>query len=116
MDKKKLSRTEGTTGLSLSDNVIMNRERLIKAIALRYDHEKDDSAPKVVAKGQGHVASKMIERAKKHGISVVEDGRLVDSLMSIPIGQQIPTELYEAVAQIYVYLAKLDEKVGEGRE
>ena len=116
MDENRLNSAEGIESVFLSDKVIVDDDTTVKAVALQYDNEKTGSAPKVEAKGQGYIARKIIERAEEHGISIVEDGKLADNLMSISIGQQIPAELYEAVAEIYIYLARLDEKVGESYE
>lgn len=82
-----------------------------KAIALKYS--KDDSVPIVVAKGKGYVAENIIKKGKEEKIEVYEDKRLSNELMKIEIGQEIPSELYEAVAQIIAYVYYLDKKKGD---
>ncbi len=81
-----------------------------KAVALSYNQETDN-APKVVAKGQGEIAKKIIELAKKHNIPIVEDPLLVDSLIKIDLYREIPPELYEAVAKILAYILRQTGKL-----
>ena len=77
-----------------------------KAVALKYNPETDD-APKVLAKGVGQVAERIIEKAE--GIEVIEDAALVEDLTRLDIGDNIPPELYEVVAQILVFISELDK-------
>ncbi|WP_456382935.1 EscU/YscU/HrcU family type III secretion system export apparatus switch protein [Persephonella sp.] len=81
-----------------------------KAVALRYDREKD-RAPKVVAKGKGHIGEKIIQIAKEHNIPIKEDPVLVETLSQIEINQEIPPELYQAVAEILVYIYRKTGKL-----
>ncbi|RKY77682.1 hypothetical protein DRQ07_08430 [candidate division KSB1 bacterium] len=83
-----------------------------KASALSYDVEKD-AAPKVVAKGRGRIAEKIIETAKEHGITVVENRQLAELLDNVDIDDIIPVELYSAVAEILVFLYNSDKQYGE---
>lgn len=76
------------------------------AVALAYDRA-NMAAPKVVAKGKGHVAEKIKEIAKRHGVPIVEDRPLARALHRLEIGQLIPEELYRAVAKILAYIYKL---------
>jgi flagellar biosynthesis protein len=76
-----------------------------KAAALRYS-EYADNAPRIVAKGKGYIAEKIIEMAKKHNIPIVEDPLLVDSLIKLDLYEEIPPHLYEAVAKIIAYVIK----------
>ena len=80
-----------------------------KAAALSYNRYMD-RAPKVVAKGQGLIAEKIIELAKKHNIPIVEDPLLVDSLIKIDLYEEIPPHLYEAVAKIVAFILRYSEK------
>jgi flagellar biosynthesis protein len=88
----------------------MENPREKKAVALSYNQETDN-APKVVAKGQGEIAKKIIELAKKHNIPIVEDPLLVDSLIKIDLYREIPPELYEAVAKIIAYILRQTGKL-----
>ena len=74
-----------------------------QAIALEYD-PNDDTAPKVIASGQGALAEKIIEKAKENKVPVHKDSKLADTLSRLEIGQEIPPELYEVVAQILVFV------------
>lgn len=77
------------------------------AVALTY--EKGDTAPKVVASGRGYVADKIIESAIEHDVPIHEDEKLAESLSSIEIGESIPEELYEVVAEILVFVSDMDK-------
>ncbi|QGQ46873.1 EscU/YscU/HrcU family type III secretion system export apparatus switch protein [Metabacillus sediminilitoris] len=79
-----------------------------KAIALKYENEKEH-APKVIAKGNGLVAKEILDTAEKHEIQIHENPALVELLDSLEIHQQIPEELYEAVAEIFAFIYKLDK-------
>ena len=81
-----------------------------KAAALKYEHGKD-SAPKLVAKGRGKVAEKIIEIAKANGIPIQEDKELVEFLSMLDLYQEIPPELYRAVAEILAFVYSLKKKV-----
>jgi flagellar biosynthesis protein len=77
------------------------------AIALAYGH--DDAAPRVLAKGRGLVAQAIIERAHQHGVYVHESRELVSLLMQVDIDQRIPPELYRAVAELLVWVYRLEQ-------
>jgi flagellar biosynthesis protein len=68
----------------------------------------EDSAPRVVAKGQGLVAAQILEIARTHGIPIHEDQALVDVLMRLDVDQHIPPELYHVVAAILAFLYRLE--------
>ncbi|MCW9014043.1 MAG: EscU/YscU/HrcU family type III secretion system export apparatus switch protein [Gammaproteobacteria bacterium] len=70
------------------------------AVALEYDGE---SAPKVTAKGAGDLAEKIITIANEHGIPLQEDEGLVDVLTQINLGDEIPENLYRAVAEVIAF-------------
>ncbi|MGA7594611.1 MAG: EscU/YscU/HrcU family type III secretion system export apparatus switch protein [Gallionella sp.] len=76
------------------------------AVALTYG--KNQSAPTVVAKGRGLIAQAIIERAKQHGIFVHESEDLVGLLMKVELDQQIPAQLYLAVAELLAWLYRLE--------
>ena len=77
-----------------------------KAVALKYEQSRDQ-APRVVAKGAGELAEKIIEVAKKHGVPVVEDKGLVSALMKVEVYEEIPPELYRAVAKVLVFVSSI---------
>ena len=77
-----------------------------QAVALSYD--PDDDAPKVVATGKGALAEKIIEEAKQAKVPVHKDSKLADTLSRLEIGELIPPELYEVVAEILVFVDQMD--------
>ncbi len=93
---------------------LIERERMKQAVALSYDVE--DGAPKVIAAGQGYLAHKIIEKAKESDVPLHKDDQLAQSLMKLDIGDLIPPELYEVVAEILVFVDRMDhlkKKLGE---
>lgn len=83
---------------------------LEKAVALRYDQEKE-SSPRVVAKGQGNVARQIKERAALEGIPIRRDDDLVELLAQVDLDKQIPAELFAAVAEILSWLYRANEEM-----
>lgn len=77
------------------------------AIALEYDPE--DAAPKIIATGKGIVAERIIETAKEADVPIHEDSKLADTLSRLEIGEMIPPELYEVVAEILVFVDAMDK-------
>ena len=91
-----------------ADVVVTNPTRL--AVALKYDGKTMD-APKVLAKGAGPVAENIRRIARENGIPLVEDKQLARNLYSsVDIGGEVPTELYQAVAELLAYVYKLKGK------
>ena len=82
-----------------------------EAVALKYDKTKQN-APQIVAKGKGLIAEEILERANEHHIPVHEDGSLVELLGKLNINEQIPEELYQAVAEVFAFIYKADQEVG----
>lgn len=78
-----------------------------QAIALEYDPSED--APKVVASGRGLLAERIIERAKEAEVPIHQDSKLADTLSRLEIGEMIPPELYEVVAEILVFVDAMDK-------
>lgn len=83
--------------------------KIKKAVALGYNREKD-SAPKVLASGKGEIASKIIKLANEYEIPIKEDADLVELLSKVDIHQEIPQNLYKAVAEIFTFLYKITNK------
>lgn len=90
-------------------NDVLNK----KAVALSYDENKN-GAPIIVASGMGYVAEKMVEIARESGVPVYEDNSLATMLTQLELGAEIPTELYQAIIDIYVYF--LQYVPGEKKE
>jgi len=81
-----------------------------KAVALQYELGKD-RAPKVVAKGRGHIAEKIIEVAEEHGIPLYEDKELSQVLEALDLDSEIPTELFRAVAEVLAFIYRMNKKL-----
>lgn len=83
------------------------KDRIRQAIALEYSPE--DEAPKVIASGRGLLAERIIEKAKESNVPVHQDDKLADTLSRLDIGDMIPPELYEVVAEILVFVDAMDK-------
>lgn len=81
-----------------------------KAVALKYNQD-EDPAPKVVAKGRGFIAEKIIETARAHNLTLVEDQNLVQVLEALDLEAEIPPELYRAVAEVLAFVYRLNQKM-----
>ena len=79
------------------------------AIALHY--EKGSGAPVVVAKGRGSIGAKIVEIAKTHDIPIEENEVLAGALSKIELGEEIPPDLYKAVAEVLVFVLRLSGRV-----
>ena len=95
---------------TLPDEKVPTSEGPERAVALRYD-EKTAPAPKIVASGVGEVARHILEVAKEHGVPVREDPDLVSLLAGCDLGEEIPVELYEAVAELLTFLYRVNESL-----
>lgn len=80
-----------------------------KAVALHYDKNKD-IAPRVVAKGKGVSAEKIIRIAQENNLPIQEDHDLVELLSKVELDQEIPEKLYMAVAEVFTFLYKITSK------
>lgn len=77
------------------------------AVAVAY--EPGEAAPKIIAAGKGIVAEKIIEKAKEAEIPFYRDDKLANTLSKLEIGDTIPPELYEVVAEILVFVDDMDK-------
>lgn len=82
-----------------------------RAVALRYARPRsgsadgaDGGAPRVVARGRGFVAERILELAREHGVPVREDPDLVELLSACEVGESIPVEVWSAVAEVLVWV------------
>ena len=87
----------------------MEKKYIQKAVALKYDRKKD-GAPRVTAKGKGKVAEKIIELAKKYDIPIKDDPDLIEVLSSLDIHQEIPSDIYVAVAELLAFVYSTNSK------
>lgn len=88
----------------------MKRERedikVKTAVALAY--EVGDTAPKILATGKGELAERIIEKGKESNVPLYKDNKLANTLSKLEIGDAIPPELYEVVAEILVFVDDMD--------
>ena len=79
------------------------------AVALQYEGGAR-GAPRVIAKGKGLIAEKILAEAASHGIPLHEDADLAEALGGVDIGSEIPSELYAAVAEILIFVKKAEKE------
>ena len=91
----------------------MNKKKNKIAIALNYD--ESSPAPRIVAKGKGYVAEKIIDQAIENDIIIHENQSLTQDLIKLEIGEEIPEELYVVVAEILTFVYDLDKEESEKR-
>ena len=89
------------------DNKFWIMEKIPKAVALRYDKDKD-AAPRVIAKGRGDIAKKIIEIADANNLPLYEDKNLIQILEALELETEIPPELYRAVAEVLAFVYRLN--------
>ena len=87
----------------------MQKKSISKAVAILYDENKS-TAPQVVASGQGVIAEKIIATAEEAGVHVQEDPDLVELLAKVPLGDEIPVELYQTVAEVLAFVYQVNKK------
>ncbi len=80
-----------------------------KAVALKYK-AYEENAPRVLAKGKGELAKKIIEKAKRYDIPLFQNETLADMLLNVEVGEEIPPKMYKAVVDVFIWLYKLEEK------
>ncbi len=78
------------------------------AVALKYLKDRDN-APKVTASGRGKIAERILAEAGKHNIPIQQDPDLLEVLAQVPLDQEIPPELFQAVAEILAFVYRLNK-------
>ena len=86
-------------------------EKIKQAIALEYDPA--DEAPRVIASGRGVLAERILKKAKEEKVPIHKDDKLADTLSRLQIGEMIPPELYEVVAEILVFVDDCEKLRGK---
>ncbi len=81
------------------------------AVAIAYN--PGEAAPKIIATGKGHLAEKIIEKAKEEKIPFYRDNKLAKTLSKLEIGDMIPPELYDVVAEILVFVDDMEHLRGK---
>ena len=84
-------------------------KKLLEAASLKYDHGRD-YAPQVTAAGKGYVAEKIVKTAKDAGVPIYRDEALAETLNRLQVGDMIPRELFEVVAEVLAYVIKIDRR------
>ncbi|MDF2722832.1 MAG: FhlB protein [Paenibacillus sp.] len=90
------------------------KSKLKKAVALRYAPEANQS-PVVIAKGKGHIAESIVQKAKEHGVPLQEDPSLVEVLSKLDLNQEIPPALYQLVAELLSFVYRMDSRAKSGK-
>ena len=105
----------GSGAVKNADVVVRNPDHI--AVALKYNEgEEENSAPKVVAKGERIWAEKILEEAKHYGVPIVRNVPLAQALNKVDVGEEIPEELYDAVAEVLNFVYSLaEEQKSKGR-
>ena len=85
----------------------MNKEKIKSAVALEYNPKEE--APKIIATGKGILAEKIIEKAKEANVPIHQDENLAKTLSKLEIGDMIPPELYNAVAEVLVFVDAMEK-------
>ncbi|WP_409305404.1 EscU/YscU/HrcU family type III secretion system export apparatus switch protein [Peribacillus sp. SCS-155] len=88
----------------------MKDQKRLEAVALRYENDADD-APTIIAKGKGKVAENILASAAEHNIPVQQDPTLTELLGKLDINKAIPEELYQAVAEVFAFIYKIDKTI-----
>jgi flagellar biosynthesis protein len=84
-------------------------ERRSLAVALHYEKP---GAPRVVATGRGEIGEKIIEVARAHGVPIEENPGLAAALSDVDLGDEIPVELYRAVAEVLTFILRSSGRLG----
>lgn len=90
----------------------MKRKKIVRAGALRFRSDQDQ-APRMVAKGSGTLAEQMIAVAQRAGTLVVEDPGLCEVLSELPVGREVPENLYRVMAGLFALVYDLNQKNAE---
>ena len=94
----------------MADNKKEKDGKIKQAIALEYS---PSDAPRVIASGRGILAEKIIEKAQESDVPIHRDDKLADTLSRLEIGDMIPPELYEVVAEILVFVDSMNKLKGK---
>ncbi|HAF17196.1 MAG: EscU/YscU/HrcU family type III secretion system export apparatus switch protein [Thermacetogeniaceae bacterium] len=89
------------------------KDDLKHAAAIKYDKDRD-GAPRVVASGKGDVARRIVEKAVQYGVPIYQDDVLAELMTRLPLNSEIPPELYEAAAEVLLFVYSLEQKQKTG--
>ena len=85
------------------------KKKIKQVAALKYSPD-NNRAPEIIGLGSGDIAEKIVEKAKENDIPIYQNDELVKTLNQFKIGDEIPPELYEVVAEILVFVNNIDQK------
>lgn len=85
------------------------KDRDMNKTAIALSYEMDDQAPKIIATGRGYLADKILNAAKEEDIPIHKDNKLANTLSKLDIGDYIPPELYDVVAEILIFVDNMDK-------
>ncbi|HHV29818.1 EscU/YscU/HrcU family type III secretion system export apparatus switch protein [Acetivibrio mesophilus] len=88
------------------------KKKIKQVAALKYSPD-DNNAPEIIGLGKGEIAEKILEKAKENNIPIYENEELASTLNALNIGDEIPPELYDIVAQILVFIGSIDKSYGK---
>lgn len=91
-----------------------SQDELKQAVALRYEDGVDE-APRIVAAGKGLVAEKILALAVENDVAIHQDPLLVQGLAALEVGEQIPADFYPMVAEILVFVQRMNREKGNER-
>lgn len=97
------------TGERQGGDMVRQEEKKKTKTAVALAYEPGDMAPKILAAGKGEVAERIIETAKENDIPFHKDNKLAETLSKLEIGDTIPAELYDVVAEILVFVDDMDK-------
>ena len=87
----------------------------LQAVALHYDR-RPESTPKVIATGCGDLAQQIIAAAEAAGVDIVQDPDLLEVLGRVPVGEDIPAEMFQAVAEILAFIYRINGRYATGQD
>lgn len=95
----------------MAENKQKQNDRIRRAVALHYEPSKNQ-APRVSASGRGWLAERILTLARENRVPIVEDANLAQMLGNLSLGEEVPRELYEAIAAIYAFVMEADRRKG----
>lgn len=95
--------------IRIAENYGQDAPRRVTATALKYDPQ-DDHAPRVVASGAGVIAEQILALAEQNNVPICDDPLLAALLSNVNLGEEIPPELYQVVAEVLAYIYRVSGK------
>jgi len=99
----------------MEENKTTENKNIQNKTAVALSYEAGDVAPKILATGKGYVAEKIIQVAKEENVPVHKDEKLAGTLSKLEIGDYIPKELYGVVAEILVFVDRVESVKKRGK-